>query len=927
MSAPILATKLYMPVPRSRVVPRPRLIERLEAGLDGKLTLISAAAGFGKTTLVSAWIAGCGLPAAWLSLDEGDSDPARFLAYLIAAMQTVAQQVGQGALAAIQAPQQPPTEAIMTAVLNDIAALPNRFILVLDDYHAIDAQAVDQALAFLLQNQPPQMHLVIATREDPPLPLARLRARGQLTELRAADLRFTPDEAAEFLNRVMGLKLSTEDIAALESRTEGWIAGLQLAALSMQGHADTAAFVRTFTGSHRFVLDYLAEEVLQRQPEDIRSFLLQTSILDSFCAPLCNAVNEREDGKEMLDILERSNLFLISLDDQRQWYRYHNLFADVLQTHLMEAQPERAPALHVRASEWYDRNGLRSDAIQHALAAKDFERAAGLIELAGPAIEDGSIQSATWLGWVMTLPEALIGDRPVLNVWYAYALLGKGELEAAETRLQEVERRLEPIDASKGQVETPAVEMIVVDQERFRSLPATIAVGRAYIAQALGNTPDTVQYASRALELVPAGDRYRHGQASMLLGMTHWASGDLEAADRIFADYTMKLRTAGNIPDAISTTAVLADIRLVLGRLREAIGAVEQCLHFVMDQGEPIPFDIADLHRALSALYLEQGNLEAAAHHFSKAKELGEKPGLPVLRYRLCIAQARLNKAQADLDGALAMLEEAERLYVRSPLPDFCPISAMRARIWIAKGRLTKALEWTREQGLTPDNDLSYLHEFEHITLARLLIAHYQNERTEVSIHAAMRFLDRLLQAAEEGGRIGSAIEIRVLQALAHQLQGNSTPALASLERALALAEPEGYIQLFVDEGEAMAELLRRIEAKVGRHRGKEYILKLLSAFDEPRGIYSSDSAHGGTKGAPHHAQRAVAPQPLIEPLSERELEVLRLLRTELNGPEIARECMVSLSTIRTHSQHNYAKLGVNNRRAAVRRAEELDLL
>ena len=358
-------------------------------------------------------------------------------------------------LAALQSPQPPPTESILTTLLNEITAIPDHFILVLDDYHVIDSEPIDQALTFLLDHLPPQMHLVITTREDPSLPLPRYRARGQLTELRAADLRFTPAEAAEFLNQVMNLNLSAEDIAALETRTEGWIAGLQLAALSMQGREDIASFIQAFTGSHRFVLDYLVEEVLQHQSEHIRSFLLQTAILDRFCAPLCNAVTEREDGKEMLDVLERSNLFLIPLDDQRQWYRYHHLFADVLQTHLMEAQPDRVAALHQRASAWYERNGLRSDAIRHALAAKDFERAAGLIELAWPAAEEGSIQPAAWLGWVKTLPEALVHARPVLNVWYAYALLGRGEMEAAEARLKDAERWLEPADTHESAAGNP----------------------------------------------------------------------------------------------------------------------------------------------------------------------------------------------------------------------------------------------------------------------------------------------------------------------------------------------------------------------------------------------------------------------------------------------------------------------------------------
>src|SRR5512135_12421 len=453
MPPPILATKLYIPPPRPRVVLRPRLIERLNESLQraAGITLISAPAGFGKTTLVSEWIAALTpgpspagrwetVRVAWLSLDEGDNDPTRFLTYLVAALQTIAPNIGAGVLGVLQSPQPPPTESILTTLLNDITTISDSFILVLDDYHVIDSQPVDQALVFLVEHLPPQMHMVIATREDPHLPLARLRARNQLTELRAEDLRFTPSEAAEFLNQMMGLNLSAEDIAALEARTEGWIAGLQLAALSMQGREDIASFIQAFTGSHRFVLDYLVEEVLQHQPEPIHSFLLHTAILDRLCAPLCNTVTERKDSREMLNVLERSNLFLIPLDDQRQWYRYHHLFADVLQTHLTEAQPDRAAALHGRASAWYERNGLRSDAIRHALLAKDFERAAGLIELAWPAAEEVSIHPATWLDWVKTLPDELVHARPVLNVGYAYALLGSGELEAAEARLKEVER-------------------------------------------------------------------------------------------------------------------------------------------------------------------------------------------------------------------------------------------------------------------------------------------------------------------------------------------------------------------------------------------------------------------------------------------------------------------------------------------------------
>ena len=927
MPAPILATKLYIPRPRPNVVHRPRLIERLNEGLQHTpgVTLISAAAGFGKTTLVSEWIATFtpsplpsgerpGVRVAWLSLDEGDNDPARFLVYLVAALQTIVPKIGEGVLAVLQSPQPPPTEAILTTLLNEITTISDNFILVLDDYHVVDSQPVDQALAFLVEHLPPQLHLVIATREDPSLPLARLRVRGQLTELRATDLRFTPVEAAEFLNRVMGLNLAAEDIAALETRTEGWIAGLQLAALSMQSRQDTARFIKSFTGSHRFVLDYLVEEVLQRQPERVRSFLLQTSILDRLSGPLCNVITAQADGKALLETLERGNLFVIPLDDQRQWYRYHHLFAEVLQAHLREAQPDRVSTLHRRASEWYEQNGLRSDAIRHAFAAEDFEAAAGLIELAWPAAEEGSIyeQQATWLGWVKRLPEELVRARPVLNVWYAYALLGRGEMEAAESRFKDAERWLESADTMKVQQAAPSVEMVVVDKEQFKSLSATIAVGRAYIAQTLGNIPDTVRYASRVLELTEA-DPFRHSQASMLLGMTYWASGDLEAADRVFAEYTMKLRTAGNIPDAIGTSVVLADIRLALGHLHEAINTLEQLLQFVMDQGEPIPLDADDLHRGLSKLHLEQGNLEAAAQHLQRSKELGEKAQSPVSRYRLCIDQARLKTAQGDLEGALALLDEAQRLYIRSPLPDFCPISALKARIWVAQGKLTKALEWVHEQGLSGDNVLSYLHEFEHITLARVLIARYRSNREDASICEAMRLLlERLLDAAEEGRRLGSVIEILVLQALAHQAQGNLSLALAPLARALSLAEPEGYVRIFVDEGESMRWLLEK-QAHGEGHRPIGYAAKLLAAFAQPATIPPSTV---------RHSQSSV-----IEPLSERELEVLQHIAAGLTNREIADRLYLSLFTVKAHARSIYDKLDAHSRTQAVAKARELGVL
>ncbi len=900
---PILATKLYIPRLRPNVVSRPRLLELLNEGLHRKLTLIAAPAGFGKTTLVSEWVEGIERPTAWLSLDEGDNDPTRFLTYLAAASQTIAPNIGEGVLGVLQSSQPPPPEAMLTALLNEITTLPDHFVLVLDDYHVIDAKPVDQALTYLVEHLPPQMHLVIATREDPQLPLARLRARGHLIELRAADLRFTASEAAAFLNQVMGLSLSAADIARLSDRTEGWIAGLQLAALSMQGHQDVPGFIRAFAGDHRYILDYLVEEVLQRQPAPVRSFLLQTAILDRLHGPLCDAVTGQAEGNARLEALERGNFFVVPLDDKRHWYRYHHLFAEVLSAHLMAEQPDQVSALHRRASEWYEQHGSAADAIRHALAAADFARAADLVELAWPGMRR-SRQEATLLGWLKALPDELLRCRPVLGVAYAHVLLASGEREGVEERLRGAERWLDTTAEMRGRPDAPAAAMVVVDEEEFRRLPGTIAIARAGLALARGDVPGTVTYARRALDLAPEDDHLTRGGAAGFLGLAYWTSGDLEAAHRSYADGMASLQKAGNISDAINGAIALAAIRMAQGRLREAMRTYERGLQLATEQGEPVLRGTADMYVGRSELHRESDDLHAATQHLLRSKELGEHTGFPQNRYRWRVAMARIREAQGDLDGALDLLDEAERLYMSDFSPNVRPIAALVTRVWVAQGRLGEALDWARERGLSVSDDLSYLREFEHITLARVLLARYTSDRTEHSMLEAMGLLERLLQAAEEGERTGSIIEILVLQALAHQTQGDIPAALVLLERALTLAEPEGYVRMFVDEGPPMAVLLEEA-AKHGI--APHYVRHLLTAL-------------GST------SDRTPVKQGLIEPLSERELEVLRLLGTGLNGPEIARELVVSLNTMRTHTKNIYSKLGVNNRRAAVRRAEELDL-
>src|SRR5579863_2026142 len=927
MPTPILATKLYIPRLRPNVVLRPRLIERLNEGLHRKLTLISAPAGFGKTTLVSAWVEGIERPTAWLSLDEGDNNPARFLVYLVAALQTIAATIGEGVLGVLQSPQPPPTEAILTALLNEITMLPDQFVLVLDDYHLIDARPVDQALTYLVEHLPPQMHLVISTREDPQLPLARLRARSHLTELRAADLRFTAIEAAAFLNQVMGLSLSAADIAALEDHTEGWIAGLQLAALSMQGHQDVSGFIRTFAGDHRYIVDYLVEEVLQRLPVPVRSFLLQTSILDRLNGPLCDAVTGQQESNARLEALERGNFFVVPLDDTRHWYRYHHLFAEVLSAHLRAEQSDQLATLHRRASAWYEQHGSVADAIRHALAAEDFARAADLVELAVPAMAR-SRQEATVLGWLNALPGEVVRVRPVLSVHYAGALLLHGKLEGVEARLRDAEQWLDTT-AERGELAlASSAEMVVVDEEEFRGLPGMIAVYRAAIALALGNVADTMTYARRALDLVPEDDHHRRGSAEGFLGLAYWTSGDLEAAHRSYAECMALVQRSGHLSDALGCSIALADIRISQGRLREAMRTYERGLQLAIAHGEPVLRGAADMYVGMSELHRERDDLHAATQHLLRSKELGELAGLPQNRYRWCVAMARIRAAQGDLDGALDLLQEAERLYMGDFFPNVHPLAAWKTRVWVAQGKLAEALDWAREQGLSGALDLSYLREFEHITLVRILLARSKSDRTEHSIHDAMDLLERLLHAAEEGKRTGSIIEILMLQALAHQVQGDLSASLVPLERALSLAEPEGYVRIFVDEGLPMAVLLAKLHEHA-RKRSRAALTNIPLAYIERLlALLRGERVQEGISPAATSSASAPVPaRPLLNPLTERELEVLRLIAAGLSNRAIAARLVLALSTVKSYVNTIYGKLQVESRTQAVARARALHLL
>jgi LuxR family maltose regulon positive regulatory protein len=807
--------------------------------------------------------------------------------------------VGASAQALLQE-RRPSIEAVLTSVLNDVQAMSGDVVLVLDDYHLIDAPAVHDGMAFLVEHLPPQLHLVIAGRADPVLPLARLRGRGELVEIRAADLRFTPEEAAAYLNGAMGLPLTAHDIQTLEGRTEGWIAALQLAALSMRGRADVAGFIAGFAGDDRYIIDYLVEEVLGLQPEAVRAFLLQTSILSRMCGPLCDAVTGQNGGKTELATLERANLFLVPLDDRRRWYRYHHLFAEVLQAHLHDEQPAEVPALHRRASAWFSDNGEPAEAIRHALAADDLDRAADLIELAIPTTTRAR-QEATLRSWLEALPEEVIRVRPVLSNGYAGSLLVRGEVEGVDARLRDAEGWV----AAAGDGPPPAAgAMVVADEHGFRRLPGAVAVHRAGLARMLGDLPGTIAHAERALDLLAEDDLVGHGAAAALLGLAHWSTGDLASAHRRYSEGMASLEKAGYLPDVVGGAIALADLRIAQGQLRAATATYERGLQLATGQGPTTLRGAADMHVGISELLRERNDLDGARRHLAMARELGDPAGMPQFPYRWRLAMARIREAEGDRTGALELLDEAERRYVSDFFPDVRPISAIRARVWVAQGRLSEAIGWAHERGLSVEDELSYLREFEHLTLVQICLAHPSAGPAGWSVGDAAGLLERLLRAAEQGDRAGSVIEILLLEALALKKQGDVAAALVSLHRALTLAEPEGYLRLVADAGPSMEALLDEI-ARQGVSAA--YVSRLRAV-------------HGGAEDS------TALDQGLTEPLSDRELDVLRLLATDLSGPDIARELVVSLHTVRTHTQHIYAKFGVNNRRAAVRRALELGL-
>ncbi len=879
MSTPILTTKLYLPRLRPNVVSRPRLLERLNEGLYRKLTLVSAPAGFGKTTLVSEWVLGCERQAAWLSLDEGENDPARFLTYLVAALQTIAPTLGAGVLSALHSSQPPPPEALLTVLLNDLTTISDPFVLVLDDYHVLAAKPVDQALTYLVEHLPPQMHLVIATREDPALPLARLRAGGHLSEVRAAELRFTPVEAAAFLTQAMGLSLPAEDIAALERRTEGWIAGLQLAALSLQGQQDAASFIKSFTGSHHFVLDYLLEEVLGQQSERIQAFLLRTSILDRFCGPLCDAVllDTSASGQATLDDLERANLFLVPLDNERRWYRYHQLFAELLRQRLASSPggaPDQLNELHRRASQWYEDHGLSLEAFHHAAAAYDVERAARLVEGKGMPLHFRGVVTAI-LDWLESLPKGVLDARPALWMRYGSLLLANGQTSGVEEKLQAAEAVLQGTEPD----------------DKARDLVGQIAVARATLALTRYQIEPMLAQSRRALEYLRPKKLASRATAHWTLGFAYWMLGDRAAARQAYTEAIALGQAAGD-----SFTTILATIGLgnIQGADNQLSLAAETYRHALQLAGEP-PLPVAsEAHLGLAGVLYEWNDLEAAQQHAQQSLRLARQYDRVIDRFVLSeVLLARLQLAQGDVTGAaMSLSEAAQSARQQNFMHRLSEVAAAQVLVLLRQGKLAAA---------------AHLAQTHDLPLSQTRVHLAQRDTS-----AALAVLSSWRLQVEDKGWQDERLKVLVLQAIALEAHGDKDQAVRLLCDALGIAEPGGFIRTFVDEGVPMAHLLSEVAA-LGVL--PDYLGKVLSACQ------AEAQQRENTSSPPSPAQ------PLPEPLSHRELEVLQLMAQGLSNQEMSERLFLALDTVKGHNRKIFGKLQVQRRTEAVARARELGLL
>ncbi len=884
----ILATKLYMPVPLppKQSVPRARLIAQLDEGSDRALTLVSAPAGSGKTTIISTWAASCGQPVAWLSLDAGDRHPARFMAHVIAALQTIRPHIGQGVLAALAAPQPPLMEAVLTVVLNDIAALSERFILVLDDYHVVDARTVDDAVRFVLQHRPPQLHLVITTREDPLLPLARLRARGQMTELRAADLRFSPAEVATFLNDAMGLRLAEADISALEHHTEGWITGLKLAAISMRGHVDAAGFIASFTGSHRFVLDYLIEEVLHQQPERVQSFLLRTSVLDRLCGPLCDAVvdDPSTPGRETLELLERSNLFVVPLDHERRWYRYHHLFAELLRQRLHQQlalpaadQEPGVAELHVRASVWLEDHGHELEAFQHAGTAGDVARAERLIEARGvPLYVRGGLDPV--LRWLESLPTPVLDARPTLWLTWATALLIAGYITRVEPALQAAEaaiRALPPDDTRRDLLHRMAGPRSIL----------------ALMAEDASQLDAIIAQAQQALRALPPDNQRERGTASWKIGLAYLIQGERAAARPAFVDAIAAGEASGNTHITILASTGLGKLQELDNQLHQAAETYRRVLQLVGDPPRPVA---CEAFLGLARLSYAWNDLDAARINAQQSVDLAHQIDIATFASSELLL-ARLQLATGDVRGAIAALAQTEQ--------------AVRERaLWFRLPAIaaTQILALLRHGALADATRLAQAYDLPG-SLARVHLAHGDTP-------AALRVLAGWRAQAAARGHADDLLQALVLQAVAHDAHGDQDAALRTLGEALALAEPGGIVRVFIDEGAPVARLLSRAHALGIR---PAYVGRLLAAAAADTDTRTRAAILPSGPNADH----------LVVPLSGRELEVLGLIAQGLSNRDISERLFLALDTVKGHNRVIFSKLQVARRTEAVARARELNLI
>ena len=906
----LLATKLHVPRARPGFVARPRLADRLVEAQEHELLLVCAPAGFGKTTLLGDWARRSQRPVAWLSLDGADNDPARFWRHVAAALDRAHPGVAQRVGAQLGPPAPRSFEGLVTTLVNELAGVAEEIVLVLDDYHLIEAPPVNESLELLLEHLPASLRLVLASRADPPLPLARLRARGQLVELRATDLRFTPAEVAELLHAAVGSDLPASTVAALGTRTEGWAAGLQLAALSLRDHADPAGFVEGFSGSHRYVLDYLAEEVLERQPEQLREFLLATSMLERLCGPLCDAVTGRTDSQQLLEAVERANLFLVPLDEVRGWWRYHHLFADLLRARLERDQPDRVSGLHCAAAAWSEEHGLVDDAVRHALAAGEMTWAARLIERHFDAIFRRA-EDATLTQWLAALPAELVRARPRLCLVEAFWALVDGRLEAAERLLDDAEGALA---ATADEPYEPSVDKAT---SLVANVPAAIALLRARLAHLRGDAERTSTFARRAMAELDEGEGILGSLTRWYLAVAEWLRGRLAEVEPDFASSIAEWRGVGLRILAVWGYHYLGLLQRAQGRLGAALRTYQQALEVAAEPGGAALQITGIASVGMAEVQYERGELDSAVRLATKGVALCRQfPYTPPLATGLAVL-AWIRQTQGDRAGALDAMQEAERVELSPAVVALLnPVPAVRARLALARGEVAEAARWIQARGLAAEDEPSYPHEREYLVLARVLLAEHDPE-------AALGLLGRLHDVAVAQERIGSVIEVRALQALALAAAGDEPGALTALAEALALGVPEGYLRVFVDEGPPMAVLFRKLLA--GRRQEPvaaitaappAYLSRLVAAFEQL-----------DLPVLPPARRGAVVVPGLVEALSARELEVLALLAAGKPNRDIAQELVVTLETVKKHVSHIFDKLGVVNRTQAVVRARELGLL